>query len=81
MTASDRRAVVVSKTADVLAGPETGDTVLFRLPEGTYVVRERSEPSWILVSLADGKRGWMKARDAGEIVDRNLKARLLPFMI
>jgi hypothetical protein len=77
--ATDRRAVVVSPTADGLAGPEAGDTVLFRLHEGAYVTRERSEPSWVLVSLPGGKRGWMKAADVEGILDRNLRARLLPF--
>lgn len=78
-TAADRRAIVVSKTTDALAGPENGDTVLFRLAEGMCVTKERSEPPWSLVSLPDGKRGWVKAGDVEEIVDGNLKARLLPF--
>ncbi|HNY63862.1 MAG TPA: tetratricopeptide repeat protein [Deltaproteobacteria bacterium] len=78
-TASDSRAVVVAKTADALAGPEPGDTVLFNLTEGAYVACERSEHDWILVSLPDGRRGWVRAQDAEVIVDRNLKARLLPF--
>jgi hypothetical protein len=78
-TASDHRAVVVSKTADALAGPEAGDTVLFRLHEGTFVTRERAESDRVLVSLPDGKRGWMKAHDVEGIVDRNLKAGLLLF--
>lgn len=78
-TAADRRAIVVSKKADALAGPENGDTVLFRLAEGTCVTKERSEPSWSLVSLPDGKRGWVRAGDVEGIVDGNLRARLLPF--
>jgi tetratricopeptide (TPR) repeat protein len=78
-TASDKRAVVVAKTAEALAGPEAGDTVLFRLHEGAYAAIERREADRVLVSLPGGKRGWMKAADVEGIVDRNLSARLLPF--
>jgi tetratricopeptide (TPR) repeat protein len=77
--ASDDRAVVISKTAEALAGPEAGDTVLFRLREGTTVARERAEGQWVLVSLPGGKRGWMKGADVEGVVDGNLESRLLPF--
>jgi tetratricopeptide (TPR) repeat protein len=78
-TATDHRAVVVAKKADALAGPEKGDTVLFRLQEGAFANIERADGAWVLVSLPDGKRGWMKAAEVKGIVDRNLEARLLPF--
>jgi hypothetical protein len=56
--ATDDRAVVLPAELLVRAGPDGGDTVLFRLHAGTVVRRERSETDWSLIRLADGKRGW-----------------------
>lgn len=64
----DKRAVVVAPRADILAGPEKGDTVLFRLHEGTVVRSERSEAGWMLISLPDGKRGWVRGSEVEGIV-------------
>lgn len=57
----DDRAVVLQKEVDVLAGPDSGDTVLFKLHEGTIVHSERSEDGWTLIQLTEGKRGWLRA--------------------
>lgn len=78
-TSSDDRCVVLSKQADVLAGPQAGDTLLFRLHEGTIVRGERSDSGWKLIRLQDGKRGWIKASDIGVIVDDRLKSKLIPW--
>ena len=59
--ASDDRAVVLSEQADVLSGPYTGDTLLFKLHAGTIVAEERSEDNWKLIRLSDDRRGWIKA--------------------
>lgn len=56
---TDDRAVILQKEVDVLAGPDTGDTVLFKLHEGTIVHLERIEDKWALVHLPDKKRGWV----------------------
>ena len=40
---SDDRAMILEKEVNILAGPEQGDTVLFKLHEGTLVHQERSE--------------------------------------
>lgn len=56
---SDDRAVILKQEVSVLAGPDTGDTVLFKLHEGTVVHSERLEDGWSLIRLSDGKRGWM----------------------
>ncbi len=77
---SDDRGVVVAKQADVLAGPQAGDTLLFRLHEGATVVQERFEPDWRLISLPDGKRGWIRESDVESIMDRRLKPKLTPFL-
>lgn len=76
---SDNRGVVIAKQADVLAGPQAGDTLLFRLHEGTTIVQERFEPDWRLISLPDGKRGWIRESEVQSIMDRRLKPRLMPF--
>jgi tetratricopeptide (TPR) repeat protein len=61
------RAVILNKEVDVLAGPDQGDTVLFKLHEGTIVRHERSEDEWSLVSFSEGKRGWLKSKGIGPI--------------
>lgn len=63
----DRRVVIVQKEVDVLAGPDSHDTVLFKLHDGTIVHHERSEDGWSLISLPDKKRGWLKAGVAEQI--------------
>ncbi|HHO76625.1 MAG TPA: hypothetical protein ENN05_09385 [Deltaproteobacteria bacterium] len=57
----DDRAVVLEKEMDVLSGPQEGDTVLFRLHEGTIVYEERTEDQWVLIQLSADKRGWVRA--------------------
>jgi len=57
----DDRAVVLQKEVNVLAGPDSGDTILFKLHEGTIVHSERSEDGWTLIQLTEGKRGWLRA--------------------
>lgn len=64
----DSRAVVLSKEVSVLAGPEAGDTILFKLHEGTIVRHERSEDGWSLIRLSDNRRGWVKASSIERIV-------------
>lgn len=66
---SDKRAVILKQEVNALAGPDSHDTLLFKLHEGTIVSKERSEGGWILVSLPDKKRGWIKA-DAVEGIKR-----------
>lgn len=56
---TDDRAVIMQKEVNVLAGPATDDTVLFKLHEGTIVHLERTEDKWVLVHLPDKKRGWV----------------------
>jgi tetratricopeptide (TPR) repeat protein len=58
---TDDRAVVLKKEISVMAGPETRDTVLFKLHEGTMVAQERWEDGWTLIRLPDKKRGWVTA--------------------
>jgi tetratricopeptide (TPR) repeat protein len=69
---TDDRAVIVTKEADILAGPDKGDTVLFKLHEGTIVSYERSEDGWSLVSLPDEKRGWVTSGAVEKIMNAAL---------
>ena len=59
---TDDRAVILAKEVDVLAGPASEDTVLFKLHEGTVVRHEREEDGWVLVRLPDKKRGWIMSK-------------------
>ena len=59
---TDDRAVILQGEVNVLAGPDSGDTVLFRLHEGTIVRQERSEDGWKLLRLPDKKRGWVESK-------------------
>ncbi|MCU0822853.1 MAG: SH3 domain-containing protein, partial [Spirochaetes bacterium] len=63
----DNRAVITAGETDVLSGPESGDTVLFKLHEGAEVYFEREESGWFLISLPDNKRGWVEKKDAALI--------------
>jgi len=56
----DDRAVILPTELDVLAGPDVGDTALFKLHAGTLVHFERSEDGWALIRLQDKKRGWVR---------------------
>jgi hypothetical protein len=64
LVGSDDRAVVTEKKVTILAGPDDGDTVLFKLHEGIIVHRERSEDGWSLVSLPDQKRAGCGVRQS-----------------
>lgn len=57
---TDDRAVILAGEASILAGPDSRDTLLFKLHEGAIVHVERSEDGWSLVRLPDGKRGWVR---------------------
>jgi tetratricopeptide (TPR) repeat protein len=59
-TRSDDRAVILQTEVNVLAGPDSRDTLLFKLHEGTVVHLERSEEGWSLIRLSDGRRGWLR---------------------
>ena len=65
---TDNRAVILPREVNVLAGPDTGDTVLFKLHTGTIVHHERPEGGWSLIRLPDKKRGWVKTEDIGKVV-------------
>ncbi|MBT8364350.1 MAG: hypothetical protein KJP23_06550 [Deltaproteobacteria bacterium] len=65
---TDLRAVILAEEVDVLAGPASGDTVLFKLHEGAVIQQERTEDSWSLIRMSDGKRGWVKSDDIDKVL-------------
>ena len=65
---TDLRAVILTGEVDVLAGPDSNDTVLFKLHEGTTIYRERIEDDWSLIRLSENKRGWVKSSTIETIV-------------
>lgn len=68
--ASDNRAVILSEEIVVQAGPDSRDTVLFKLHAGTVVRVERTENDWTLLQLSKDKRGWAESNQLERIVKR-----------
>jgi len=66
--ASDDRAIVVSEEAAVRAGPDSSDTVLFKIHEGAVVHHERTEGDWVLLHVSQDKRGWMESRHLERVI-------------
>ena len=68
--AIDNRAVVLSEEMVVQAGPDSRDTVLFKLHAGTVVRVERTENDWTLLQLSEDKRGWNESNQLERIIKR-----------
>jgi hypothetical protein len=66
-THTDDRSIVLKKEVSILAGPDSNDTLLFKLHEGTMVRHERSEAGWSLIRLPDDRRGWAEAESVERI--------------
>ena len=67
---NDDRAVILQKEVAVLAGPHEGDTLLFKLHEGSMVAQEREEGAWRLIRLPDKKRGWLRSEAVERIIPK-----------
>lgn len=68
--AGDNRAVVLSEEVVVQSGPDSRDTVLFKLHAGTVVRVERTENDWTLLQLSKDKRGWAESNQLERIIKR-----------
>ncbi len=68
--AGDDRAVVLAEEVNVRAGPDSEDTVLFKIHEGSIVHYERSESDWVLLRLSKDKRGWAESTQLEQIVKK-----------
>jgi tetratricopeptide (TPR) repeat protein len=71
--ATDNRAVVLSKEIVVQAGPDSRDTVLFKLHAGTVVGIERTENDWTLLQLSKDKRGWAESYQLERIINKHIE--------
>jgi tetratricopeptide (TPR) repeat protein len=58
---TDARAVVLKDEINVRAGPDPGDTLLFKLHAGTVLRLEHLEEGWGLIRLSENKRGWVQS--------------------
>ena len=67
---TDNRCVILPAEVAVHAGPQEGDTVLFKLHQGAMVHGERAEDGWTLVRLPDKKRGWLENTAIERIIPR-----------
>ena len=65
---TDNRAVILEPEVGVMAGPDSQDTLLFKLHAGTIVNHERSEDDWSLIRLSDKKRGWVISKKIEKII-------------
>ena len=52
------------------AGPDSNDTVLFKLHEGTTIQSVRIEDDWSLIRLSDSKRGWVESSTIEQIIEK-----------
>lgn len=55
---SDERAVILDSEVTALAGPQPGDTALFKLHAGSSVAIRASENGWSLIE-AGSQQGWL----------------------
>ena len=60
-------AIVLVEEGTARSGPESAQTPVFVVHEGTKVVVERREDGWLLVRLANGLGGWLPAKDVAII--------------
>ncbi|MFC1876934.1 tetratricopeptide repeat protein [Thermodesulfobacteriota bacterium] len=72
--ANDNRAVVLSEEVVVQAGPDSRDTVLYKLHTGTIVRVERTENDWTLLQLSKDKRGWAESNQLERIIKRKIES-------
>jgi len=54
-------AIVTVDQATARSAPEPGETAIFLVHEGTRVRVERREEGWLLIRLANGLGGWLRA--------------------
>jgi tetratricopeptide (TPR) repeat protein len=59
--AGAQSAIVLVRSVTARSGPDTGQTEVFSMHEGTKVSVVRSEGKWVLVRLQNGLGGWVLA--------------------
>ena len=64
----DQRAVIVAKEASVMVSPNVEHAAMFRIHAGTIVNCIQKIDEWLLVSLPEEKKGWVKSNDLEPIL-------------
>lgn len=61
------RGIVLVSSVNVLSAPNENSTDVFVLHEGVKVTLQEQRGEWALITLPDGKSGWMKRENLGII--------------
>lgn len=64
---TQKQAVVLAATVNVLSGPDDNSTDVFVLHEGVKVRLCEQRGEWVKITLPDGKSGWMRRNYLGVI--------------
>ena len=67
MDESQKEAIVLTSTVNVLSAPEENSTNVFLLHEGAKVTMAETRGEWVKIALPDGKSGWLKQQYLGVI--------------
>lgn len=78
ISALQKRAVVISKEADVKFEPQESATTYFKLTEGSKTEIIEKAKDWYKVRRSDGKMGWVNKKALGLIVDDSPAAPSVP---
>ncbi len=62
-----REAIVQVPLVTVMSAPDENSTEVFVLHEGVKIRLEESRTDWVMISLPDGKSGWVKNENLGII--------------
>ncbi len=60
-------AIIMTEQAKAYSGPDTRNTHIFTIHEGTKVIIERQQDGWSLIRLLSGAGGWIPASSLQEI--------------
>lgn len=64
---SQAEAIIMTEQAKAYSGPDTQNTHIFTIHEGTKVIIERQQDGWSLIRLLSGAGGWIPASSLEEI--------------
>lgn len=62
-----KEAVILSQVTDVRSEPDNSASILFVLHEGAKAQVRSERSGWIEIRLKDGKIGWVRKDDAGDL--------------
>ncbi len=59
--------VILSDVVNIYAAPDSESTKLFNIHEGTVVTILDNDGNWFKIELIDGKQGWLRKEQCGEV--------------